>query len=345
MARTRISDLQPWAASAAIAHPRDLGAHLAAARGISRSTAARLLRGLVESGWLTREGRTRPLYRPGVLREVTRTYALAGLDEQVPWERDFEPCFALAPNVQALAHHAFTELLNNCADHSGGTRVTVSMRQNRTHLHLLVGDDGCGVFDRISQAFGIDDPRLALLELSKGKLTTQPERHTGRGLYFSSRLFDVFDLYANDLVYQHSHWQRRDWLSSNPLRRPGTTIFMSVALNSTRTLQEVFAAHAGHSGGVNFARTVVPMRLARLGEELLESRAQAKRLVARFDQFETVELDFEGVPGIGQAFADELFRVFADRHPGVALRARNMNDGVARIVQQAQRDRVLLRAA
>ena len=71
------------------------------------------------------------------------------------------------------------------------------------------------------------------------------------------------------------------------------------------------------------------MRLARLGEELLESRAQAKRLVAGFEQFETVELDVDGVPGIGQAFADALFRVFADRHPGVALRSRNMNDGVA----------------
>lgn len=344
MARIRVSDLQSWAATAALAHPRGLGACLAAERGISRSTASRLLRGLVESGWLERTGRSRPVYRPGPLREVTRTYALTGLDEQTPWERDFAPCFDLSANVGELVHHAFTELLNNCVDHSGGTRVTVSMRQNRTHLHLLMGDDGCGVFERISSAFGIDDPRLALLELSKGKLTTQPERHTGRGLYFSSRLFDVFDLHANGIVYQHSHWQRRDWLSANPLQRPGTTIFMSVALNSARTLREVFAAHAGHSGGLNFARTVVPLRLARLGEELLESRAQAKRLVARFDQFETVELDFDGVPGIGQAFADELFRVFADRHPGVALRARNMNEGVERIVQQAQRDRVLLRA-
>lgn len=342
MARPRVGDLHAWAAAAAQAHPRDLSAHLAATRGVSRSTARRLLRALVDAGWLVREGRPcHPVYRPGVMREVTRSYVLAGLDEQTPWERDFAPCFDLRPNVREIVHHAFTELVNNSIDHSGGDRVTVSMRQNRTHLHLLVGDDGCGVFERISQAFALHDPRLALLELSKGKLTTQPGRHAGRGLYFCSRLFDVFDLHANGICYQHSLWQRRDWLSANPLHRPGTTLFMSIPLDSSRTLQEVFAAHAGHDGGMGFARTVVPLRLARFGEELLVSRAQARRVAARLEQFEEVALDFDDVPAIGHAFADELFRVFAHRHPGVVLQACNMNDSVARVVQEARRERSL----
>jgi signal transduction histidine kinase len=46
-----------------------------------------------------------------------------------------------------MAQHAFTELLNNAIDHSGGTQVTVSMRQTPLHLQLLVSDDGCGLFD------------------------------------------------------------------------------------------------------------------------------------------------------------------------------------------------------
>jgi anti-sigma regulatory factor (Ser/Thr protein kinase) len=36
-----------------------------------------------------------------------------------------------------------------------------------------------------------------MLELSKGKLTSEPDRHNGRGLFFTSRLADVFDLHAN----------------------------------------------------------------------------------------------------------------------------------------------------
>lgn len=332
MVRTRIADLQPWAASAAIAHPRDLSAHLAAERGISRSTASRLLRGLVEAGWLDREGRTRPVYRPGVLREVTRTYALGGLDEQVPWERDFEPCFALAPNVQALAHHAFTELLNNCADHSGGSRVTVSMRQNRTHLHLLVGDDGCGVFDRISQAFGIDDPRLALLELSKGKLTTQPERHTGRGLFFTSKLADVFDLHANAQAFQQRHWQPHAWTAGRALPHRGTSVYVAIALDTPRTLDEVLAAYSLDGTTPGFERTVVPLRLITSEVAGLESRAQARRVASRLQSFRRAEVDFAGVPHVGHGFCDELFRVQAGTLPALDLVPVNMAPAVAAMV-------------
>ena len=345
MQRLDRADLRRWITTGATLHPRDLSAAVCQRYGVGRSTAARALRELIDTGWLEREGRSRPHYRPGVLREVTAHYALAGLDEQTPWERDFAACLRLSPALQALAHHAYTELLNNAIDHSGGTRVTVSMRRNRTHLHLLLSDDGCGAFERIRSAFGIEDPRLAVLELSKGKLTTQPARHTGRGLFFTSRLFDVFDLYANGLTYQHSHWQRRDWLSANPLRQqPGTTVFASVALDTPRSLAQVYEAHAGQDGQVEFARTVVPLRLARLDDEALASRAQAKRLAARFESFETVELDFAEIPSIGQAFADELFRVFPQQHPGVRLRPVNMNVDVSNVVRAIDQS-VLPRAA
>jgi hypothetical protein len=214
------------------------------------------------------------------------------------------------------------------------------MRQNPTHLHLLIKDDGCGVFDRIQDAFHIASPQLALLELSKGKLTTQPEFHTGRGLFFTSRLFDVFDLYANQLTYQHNHWQRKEWLKANPLGSSGTAVFMSLALNSTRTLEDVFSSHGRGAEDLSFSRTEVAMRLAHAADEALESRAQAKRIANRLDAFDTVDLDFEGVDAIGQGFADELFRVFAREHPKVLLQPRNMNAKVTAMVAQAMEERV-----
>lgn len=298
-------------------------------------TGGKWLRALIDEGWITRQGsRSHPVYKPSVRRQVNRSYTLAGLDEQTSWERDFAPCFELAPNAARLTHHAFTELLNNAVDHSGATKVSISMRQNPTHLHLLIKDDGCGVFDRIQGAFHIVSPQLALLELSKGKLTTQPEFHTGRGLFFTSRLFDVFDLYANQLTYQHNHWQREEWLKANPLGSNGTAIFMSLALNSTRTLEEVFGAHSKDANDLSFSRTAVAMRLAQAAGESLESRAQAKRIANRLDAFDTVDLDFDGVDAIGQGFADELFRVFARQHPKVWLQPRNMNAQVAAMVAQ-----------
>lgn len=339
MSVAQLKELKTVITAKAVANPTHLCAELAAQFSVSRSTMGKWLRALIDEGWITRQGsRSHPVYKPSVLRQVNRSYDLAGLDEQTPWERDFAPCFELPPNVARLAHHAFTELLNNAVDHSGGTRVSISMRQNPTHLHLLIKDDGCGVFDRIRDAFHIASPQLALLELSKGKLTTQPEFHTGRGLFFTSRLFDVFDLYANQLTYQHNHWQRKEWLKANPLGSKGTAIFMSLALNSIRTLEEVFGAHSKGANDLSFSRTEVAMRLAHAAGEALESRAQAKRIAHRLEAFDAVDLDFDGVDAIGQGFADELFRVFARQHPQVRLQPRNMNAQVAAMVAQVSEE-------
>lgn len=337
MSQDRLKELRTLITAKAVANPTHLCADLATQFGVSRSTMGKWLRKLVDEGWLVRQGTiARPVYKPSLLRDVSRSYALAGLDEHTPWERDFAPCFNLPANITRLARHAFTELLNNAVDHSQGNKVSISMRQNPTHLHMLVRDDGCGVFARIQKAFQIDSPQQALLELSKGKLTTQPEFHTGRGLFFTSRLFDVFDLYANHLTYQHSHWQRREWLRANPLAVAGTAIFMSLALNSTRTLEDVFAAHGKGSQDVSFARTEVALRLAAGSDQTLESRALGKRIANRLESFEVVDLNFDGIEAVGQGFADELFRVFASQHPQVQLRPCNMNARVAAMVAQAQ---------
>jgi uncharacterized protein (DUF1330 family) len=77
-----------------------------------------------------------------------------------------------------------------------------------------------------------------------------------------------------------------------------------------------------------FAKTRVPVRLAQYEGEKLVSRSQAKRLYQRFERFRHVVLDFDGVAEIGQAFADELFRVFANAHPAIALVPINMTDAV-----------------
>ena len=146
----------------------------------------------------------------------------------------------------------------------------------------------------------------------------------------------IRDRYANHLTFQHSHWQRREWLKANPLAVAGTAIFMSLALNSTRTVEDVFAAHGKGSQDVSFARTEVALRLAAGADQTLESRALGKRIANRLESFEVVDLNFDGIEAVGQGFADELFRVFANQHPQVQLRPCNMNARVAAMVAQAQ---------
>jgi hypothetical protein len=56
----------------------------------------------------------------------------------------------------------------------------------------------------------------------------------------------------------------------------------------------------------------------------------------RFERFQTVELDFAGVAEIGQAFADEVFRVFQSAHPQTVLVPTQMAPGVKSMVSRAR---------
>jgi hypothetical protein len=110
---------------------------------------------------------------------------------------------------------------------------------------------------------------------------------------------------------------------------------MSIDPRSTRTSVDVFDRFSDKDEDYGFTRTHVPVALARHGQENLISRSQAKRLVARFDRFKAVLLDFAGIQMIGQAFADEVFRVFQNAHPDVELTWINVTPEVERMIRRA----------
>ena len=67
------------------------------------------------------------------------------------------------------------------------------------------------------------------------------------------------------------------------------------------------------------------------------SRSQARRVLNRLEKFRKVILDFDKVPTVGQAFADEIFRVFKEKYPEVEIIPENMNEAVEFMVERAQR--------
>ena len=312
-------------------HPKDLTKFFAEKEKITRAAAARYVLQLKQEGWIARSGpATRPIFSPGFLRRVSQIYKLHHLEEDVIWTRDFRPYFNLKPNVTHIAAHGFTEMVNNSIDHSSGTSVFVTASQTEKSLTLVVADNGIGIFEKISAALNLADKRQALFELSKGKLTTDPSKHSGEGVFFTSRMFDCYEIEANGL--QFSHDEKHDFLKEEP--RPfvkGTVVFMRIALDSERTTSAVFNQFMNAPEDYDFSKTIVPMKLARLGDEQLISRSQAKRLIARFDRFQKVILDFKSVNEIGQAFADELFRVYANEHPQVELTPANMSEQVEKM--------------
>jgi hypothetical protein len=175
-----------------------------------------------------------------------------------------------------------------------------------------------------------------MLELSKGRLTSAPDRHTGRGLYFTSRLADVFDLHANAVAFQHREWEARRWKQGRAMRQQGSAIYLAIALDTTRTLDEVMRSASLDAQGYGIERTTLPLRLITSEDVALESRAQARRVAARLTEFKQAELDFSGIDHIGQGFADELFRVFGRNQSAVQLVVKNAGPRVNAMIEMAQ---------
>ena len=75
----------------------------------------------------------------------------------------------------------------------------------------------------------------------------------------------------------------------------------------------------------------------KLFEDAAITRSGAREVLLGLDEFKSITLDFENVPTIGQAFADEIFRVFIQSHPEIKIKALNANKAVDFLIQRAIR--------
>lgn len=322
-------------------HPQEITSLTAATFSITRQAALRYIHDLVGSGVLIAKGLTRS--RKYSLAEIAKhSFVLpvvSTLQEDAVWRDQVKSLFDGVPqNIKDICYHGFTEMFNNVIDHSGAASVTVELARTAASISLWIVDDGVGIFRKIAQSLNLADDRESLLELSKGKLTTDPDKHTGEGIFFTSRIFDSFCILSGDLGFLHRE-ATDDWLLEDKEKeQKGTAILMEISSFSDRIMNAVFERYATEEHG--FSRTHVPVALAIYGDENLISRSQAKRVLARVNRFREILLDFANVEMVGQAFADEIFRVFAREHSDIRLRWINANEQIEGMISRA---RLLLR--
>ena len=319
-------------------HPVDIVARTAQRFDISRQAVNHHVRRLVEQNDVVVEGsRSRPRYQLVLQAEFDYRIALGdNVEEDVAFRQYVLPHVDELPeNVADIWEYGTTEMINNAVDHSGGSKLTILVQVYKRRLDVFVMDDGVGIFKKIMRDTGLEDERHAVLELAKGKFTTDPENHTGEGIFFSSRMFDHFSILSGDVYFSHQYEDPSDWISSAKKAGSGTSVWMGLNGNCSRTVESVFDEFAGPEDYA-FTKTVVPVGLAEYGDETLVSRSQAKRLLARVDRFSEVLFDFKSVRRIGQAFADEIFRVFARKHPRIQISVINTNPRVRQMIARAQ---------
>lgn len=303
--------------------------------GVSEMTVYRYLRSMQEEGILTRNAEGYSL-----VKEIKCHNIGLGDGEEVEedevYRKYLESCVAEMPeNVRRIWEYCFMEMMNNAIEHSGADLVTLLIIKDYMNTAVAIIDNGIGIFRKIQDFFAYKSVGEVMEELFKGKLTTDSKNHTGEGIFFTSRIMDYFAAISDNAVFTND--KCTDWkydLTDHPEIAEkidmdhGTVIFMRLSNYSKKTTKEIFDEYADIEGG--FIRTRIPLK--NIYETYPVSRSQAKRLSSRFDSFEEVELDFDGVDEIGQGFAHELFVKYADLHPETRLIPIHTNTTIDRML-------------
>jgi len=320
-------------------HATDVSKLAAVQFGVSRQAINKHLQRLAHEGAIKETGKTRNRsYELSPLVEWTHVYTISPeLEEHVIWQNDISPVLGDQPeNVKDIWQYGFTEMFNNAIDHSGGTSIIVIIRKTALDTEMAVLDDGVGIFRKIQTTMNLLDERHAVFELTKGKLTTDPAHHSGEGVFFTSRMFDSFDILSAGVYFSHEFGNNWDWISERTEpEKARTAVWLKLNNHTSRTTKKVFDKFSS-GDNYGFTRTMVPVRLAQYGNDKLISRSQARRVVARVELFKVVVFNFTDVPSIGQAFADEIFRVFAQQHPNIEIYMSHANSEIKRMISRVK---------
>jgi mRNA interferase RelE/StbE len=125
-----------------------------------------------------------------------------------------------------------------------------------------------------------------------------------------------------------------NWLAKRLVHSVGMSQQDVAALSLEEAVDRWGAFMSKPPGDVAFTTTRPVVKLIEVGTSFV-ARSEARRLLNGLDvDFETVEVDFTGVPDVGQGFVDELLRVWPRDHPGKTVIPTNMNAAVDFMVRR-----------
>lgn len=237
----------------------------------------------------------------------------------------------LSKNVVNILDYAFTEMLNNAIEHSRSKKIVVTMKRSAGNINFEVIDFGIGIFNNIMKKRGLKNELEAIQDLLKGKQTTAPEEHTGEGIFFTSKVADKLIIQSSrkKLIFDN---QLNDIFIRDIKLTKGTKVKFEIAKNSKRDLTRVFKEYSGEA--FEFSKTKVTVDLYEM-DNVYISRSQARRVLSGLDKFKTIILDFKNVETIGQAFVDEVFRVWQRHHPNIKIEYQNANKNILFMIKRA----------
>jgi biotin operon repressor len=305
---------------------------------ITRQTVAKHLKTLLEENLISKAGSTKSaVYSYGgsqnLENEVTLVKTIKGLEEHIVY-KELELRMSLSKhlnkNAQSIAFYAFGEMLNNAIDHSGAEKVEIHTQINKSCFEFKVKDLGVGVFYNIQKYYKLEDEFEAVSWLLSGKKTTMPSRHSGEGIFFTSKISDHFSLKSHKTFL--NFYNPSDDISLSEIKNvKGTEVLFSIRCHTKKKLETVFTEFANEDFEFDKSKSIVKITSGRAAV----SRSQARRLLASLGDFKRIVLDLSGVNETGQAFCDEIFRVYKLRNPEKIISWENASAAAEFMIQRS----------
>ncbi|WP_337415648.1 STAS-like domain-containing protein [Anaerotignum faecicola] len=309
---------------------------------ISKTTVYRYVREMIDGGVINKTDEKEFPY--ALATQIFPFYydTKDDLQEDVIYNSDIRDKISEFPrNVQEIWKYSFTEIMNNAIEHSEAEHIYGILRKNNLNTTIIIGDNGIGIFNKIQNYFKtklgmnitLDE---AVAELFAGKLTTDSSRHSGEGIFFTSRAVDDFMIVSGAKIFSHSSYNEfitdlKEMSSVEKKENDGTVVFMKLSNSSPKDLTDIMFKYSDVDRG--FYKTVLPIvNMIENGDPV--SRSEARRLGTVIKRFEEVTLDFENVESVGQAFVHELFVVFTRENPKIELKIENANEAITKMISR-----------
>ncbi|PIZ55147.1 hypothetical protein CO057_04325 [Candidatus Uhrbacteria bacterium CG_4_9_14_0_2_um_filter_41_50] len=318
--------------------------------GVSRQYLNQLLSGLIADKKILKIGSTRSAFyvsslyaqkHPDIIPNVfSKKYRNESLEEHMVLmdiEKSFPALMDLPENIHSIINFAFSEMFNNAIEHSQSKIIGVEIALRNNQFSFIVEDSGVGVFRNIMKNRKLDSEMQAIQDLLKGKTTTMPKSHSGEGIFFTSRSGDKFNLnsFGYQLIVSKDDVEVR---RISTIKR-GTAVIFEIDIKSDLHLNDIFKKFTDSKGGSDygFDKTEIRVNLYTAGGIHI-SRSQARRILSGLEKFKIILLDFDKVPIVGQAFVDEIYRVFQNAHPSIEIKEENMSEGVKFMVTRSKNE-------
>jgi len=319
---------------------------------VSRQYVNRLISELIETGKMIKIGGTRhafyvlPKYASQHAEifpnRYIKTFKNVSLEEHKildQIEHAFPLLKKLPENIRSIFTYAFSEMLNNAIEHSQSKNISMEVSVANKDLSFIVNDFGIGVFRNIMQKINLKSEFEAIQDLLKGKTTTVPKSHSGEGIFFTSKIGDLFilDSFGYQLIVNNEIPDV--FIKKTKNLKKGTRVIFKLNTTSNHHLNAIFKKYTNIEGknDYGFDKTEVRVKLYTIAGVHI-SRSQARRVLAGLEKFKIIVFDFDRVPMVGQAFADEIFRVFHKKYPEIKLQEIYMNEGVKFMVERAKNE-------